>query len=168
MEVSDITATDLRDEIIAPNIFKEYREQVTKRMKDDQYMLILSIYVSSIFQDFESFRKTEVALVEDDIRLVLDEYNSSFIAYELEPGICTFIDLSEALFNIFQPEYEASSNVIVFELDDITMKIKLVVRSGIRAIRFDKKSFSNTILGFIPHLDYKHYTEDISRKTKKT
>ena len=42
-------------------------------------MRILSNYVSSIFQDFESFLRTEVELVEDDIRLSLDEYNSSFI-----------------------------------------------------------------------------------------
>ena len=42
-------------------------------------MPILSVYVSSILKDFESFLKTEVDLVEDDNRLVLDEYNSSFI-----------------------------------------------------------------------------------------
>ena len=74
-----MTATDLPDDIKGPIIFKEYREQVTKRMKDDKYMRILSNYVSSIFQDFESFLRTEVELVEDDIRLSLDESNSSFI-----------------------------------------------------------------------------------------
>ena len=46
------------------------------------YMLILAIYVNYIFQDFESFLRTEVDLVEDDIRLVLDEYISNFISYE--------------------------------------------------------------------------------------
>ena len=33
LDISDITATDLQGEIIAPNIIKKYREQVTKRMK---------------------------------------------------------------------------------------------------------------------------------------
>ena len=47
-------------------------------MNDDKCMRILSIQVSSLFQDFESFLRTEVDLVEDDIRLVLDEYNFSF------------------------------------------------------------------------------------------
>ena len=75
LDIRDITATDLQDEIIAPIIIKEYREQVTKRMKDVKYMLILSMYVDSIFQDFESFLTIEIDLVEDDIRLVLDEYN---------------------------------------------------------------------------------------------
>ena len=34
MEITDITATDLQDDIIGPIIIEEYREQVTKRMKD--------------------------------------------------------------------------------------------------------------------------------------
>ena len=85
--IEDITATDLQDDIIVPIIIEEYNKQVTKRMKDEQYMNILAIYNSSVFQDFESFLRTQIALVEDDIKLVLDEYNSSFITYELEPGI---------------------------------------------------------------------------------
>ena len=164
MYISDITATDLQDEIIAPIIIEENREQVTKRMKDDGYKRILAIYVSSIFQDFESFLRTEIDLVEDDIRLVLDEYNSSFFTYELEPGIYTFRDLSGALFNILQPEDEVFNNSVDIEFDDFTMKPKLVVRSGIIAIRFDEKSFFSTILGFDPFWDYKHYNEYISQK----
>ena len=44
-------------------------------------MRILAIYNSSIFQDFESFLRTEVELVEDDIKMVLDEKNSSFFTH---------------------------------------------------------------------------------------
>ena len=90
--ISDNTATDLQDDLIGPNIIEEYKEQVTKRMKDEQYMNILSIYTRSVFQDFESFIRTQLDLVEDDIKLVLDEYNSSFITYELEPGIYSYRD----------------------------------------------------------------------------
>ena len=50
-------------------------------------MNILAIYTSSVFQDIESFPRTQNDLIEDDVKLVLDEYNSSFITYELEPGI---------------------------------------------------------------------------------
>ena len=32
LDISDITATDLQDDIIGPNIIVEYRDQVTKRM----------------------------------------------------------------------------------------------------------------------------------------
>ena len=101
-------------------------------------MNILAIYTSSVFQDFESFLRTQIDLIEDDIKLVLDEYNSSFITYELEPGIYTFEDISEALFNNLRSKYPGPSNVIDIEYDDITMKTKLVVRSGIIAISFDE------------------------------
>ena len=164
LDISDITAADLQDDIIGPIVIEEYREQVTKRMKDEQYMRILSIYTSSVFQDFESFLRTQIDLIEDDVKLVLDEYNSSFITYELEPGIYTFKDISEALFNILQSEYPGPSNVIHIEYDDITMKTKLVVRSGIIAIRFYKQSFFSTILCFTSGWDYKHYNEYISQK----
>ena len=103
-------------------------------------------------------------MVEDDIKLVLDEYYSSFITYELHPGIYTFKDISEALFNILQTEYPGLSNVIDIEYDDIIMKTKLVVRSGIIAIRFDEKSFFNAVLGFTSGWDYKHYNKYISQK----
>ena len=162
--ISDITATDLQDDIIGPIIIGEYREQVTKRMKDDQYMKILAICKSSVFQDFESVLRTQIDLVQDDIKLVLDEYNSSFTTYELDSGIYTFKDISKALFSILQSEYPGPSNVIDIEDDDITMKTKLVVRDGIIAIRFDEKSFFSTILGFTPGWDYKHYKKYTSQK----
>ena len=98
LDMSDFTATDLQDDIIGPTIFEEIREQVTNRMKDEQYMNFFSNYTSSIFQDFESFLRTQIDLIEDDINLVLDENNSSFITYEITPGIYTFKDISEALF----------------------------------------------------------------------
>ena len=164
LDIEDITAQDLQDEIIAPIIIKEYNEQVTKRMNDDGYMDILARYISSVFQDFESFLRTQIDLVEDDIKLVLDEHNSSFITCELDPGIYTFKDISEAIFNILQSDCPGDCNVIVIEYDDINMKTKLVVQSGIIAIRFDEKSFFSTILGFTPCWDYKHYNEYISQK----
>ena len=87
LDIEDITSADLQDEIIAPIIIEEYKEQVSKRMNDEQYMNFLAFYTSSVFQDFESFLRTQIDLIEDDIKLVLDEYNSSFITYELQPGI---------------------------------------------------------------------------------
>ena len=122
LDISDITATDLQDDIIAPIIIEEYKEQVTKRMKDEQYLNILAIYNSSVFQDFESFLRTQIDLIEDDVKLVLDEYNSSFITYELEPCIYSYKEISEALFSILQSEYPQSDSEILIRLDDITKK----------------------------------------------
>ena len=134
-------------------------------MKTEQYMNIIAGYVGSVFQDFESYLRKKVDLIEDDKnKLVLDKYNSSFITYELQPGIYIFKDISEALFNILQPEYPEPGNAIVIEFDDFTRKTKLVVKSGIIAIRFDEKSFFSTFFGFISGWDYKHYNKYISQK----
>ena len=62
------------------------------------------------------------------------------MTYELQPGFYTFKDFSEVLFSILQPEFPRFRNVIDIEFDDITMKTKLVVRSVIKAIRFDEYS----------------------------
>ena len=164
LDIEDNTAEDLQDDIIGPIIIEVYKKQVTKRMNDEQYMNILARYTSSVFQDFESFLRTQIDLIEGDVKLVLDEYNSSFITYELEPGIYTFKDISEALLIILQIEYPGPSNVINIEFDDITRKTKLVVNIGIIAIRFDEKSFFSTILGFTPGWVYKHYNKYISQK----
>ena len=162
--IEDITAEDFQDDIIGPIIIEDYEEQVTKRMNDEQYMNILAFYTKSVFQDFESFLRTQIDLVEDHIKLVLDEYNSSFITYELQPGIYIFKNFSEAIFNIIQIEHPGPSNVIVIEYDDITMKTKLDVKAGIIAVRFDEKSFFSTILGFTSGWDYKHYNKYTSQK----
>ena len=92
-------------------------------------MEISAGYISSVFQDFESYLRTEIDLVEDDTELVLGEYNSSFITYEIISGIYTLKDVSETIFNILQSEYPGPSNVIAIEYDDITMKTKLVKKN---------------------------------------
>ena len=164
LDIEDITAEDLEDDIIGPIIIEEYNKQVTERMNDEQYMNILAIYTYSVFQDFESFLRAQIDLVEDDIKLVLDEYNSNFVTYELVPGIYRYRDIAEALYYILESEYPSSGSEILIRLDDITRKTKLVVRSGIIAIRFDENSFFSTILGFTPGWDYKHYNQYLSQK----
>ena len=42
-------------------------------MEDVGYMNILAGYFRSMFQDFESYLRTEVDLVNDDIRVILDK-----------------------------------------------------------------------------------------------
>ena len=106
LDISDHTDADLQDDIIGPINIKEYREQLTKRMKDDKYMPILAMYIDSIFRGFKSLRRTEIDLVEDEIRLVLVGFNSNFITYELELRISTLKDTSKAFVNILQPEYK--------------------------------------------------------------
>ena len=93
-------------------------------MKDDNDLPILAKYNDFLFQDFESFLRTEIDLVAEDIRLVSEENNSSSITYELQPGIYAFEDFSKALLNILQPEYELFNNSVDIYYDDITIKTK--------------------------------------------
>ena len=63
-------------------------------------MNILALNTRSIFQHFENYLRTEVHMVEDDIKVFLNEYKSSFITYEIQPGIYSLRDLSQDLLNI--------------------------------------------------------------------
>ena len=47
-------------------------------MKDGKYMDFLGFYIHSIIQDFEHLLRLEIDLIENDIRLVLDEFNLKF------------------------------------------------------------------------------------------
>ena len=96
--------------------------------------------------------------------MVLDKLISSFINYEIQPGFYTFKGLSEALFNILQPEFELYNNSIDIEVDDKTMKTKLVVRTCSIAKKFVEKLFFSTFLGFTPGCDNKQYNENTSQK----
>ena len=157
--IADYTATDLQDDIKGAFIIEEFKEQASERTKSEQYMKILATYTRSVSQDFESFLTREIDLVEDDIKLILDECNSSFVAYGISSGFYTFREISEALFKILHFKYPDSSSDIVIEVDDSTRKTKLVANSGIIAIRFDDKLFFNTVLDFTPRGDYKHYNK---------
>ena len=96
--------------------------------------------------------------------MALGKYKSSFFTHELEPGIYTFEDISEALFTILQPEYPKSSSGIVIEYDNITTESELFLKPSFIAIKFDEKSFFSTIFGFTPGWYYKHYNHYISQK----
>ena len=123
--------------------------------------LLLVTDMQILMIKFEACLKTEIDLVEDDFGLVLDEYISSFITDEIEPGIYTFNDLSQTVSRILQPEgYHCVTDI---EFDDITMKTKLVIRLNDLAKRFDEKSFFNTFLGLTAGWDYEHCNVYISK-----
>ena len=81
-------------------------------------------YPSSVVQEFEGYLRTEVDLIADDIKLVLDKNKSSFNTSELQPGIYTFKDLFEPLFNILQLDY-LESGVEIFIEFDFTRKTRI-------------------------------------------
>ena len=78
---------------------------------------------------------------------------SYFITYELTPGIYTNKDILEAVYTMVDHE-----KTLQIEYDDITMKTKLILtRLGLTfgVLRFNEKSFFNTLLGVTQYWDYK-------------
>ena len=87
-------------------------------------MRIWAIYLYSIIQGFESFLRTEIDLVGDDINLALDDNISGLTTtYEIEPGMCTSKDISEALFNILQTEYDFLTTMLILNLMILPCKL---------------------------------------------
>ena len=90
-------------------------------------------------------------MVEDNIRLVLGQYKSSCAIVGILHSIYTLNRLSQIFIRNLQLEYDGDDNGINIEIDDLSMKIKLVVGSSFLTTRFDEKSFLSTMLGFNPH-----------------
>ena len=152
--VLDTSDEDVQDETKGPLINKGYHSL----FKRDGKGVLLRGYIQSIFQDIESYLRTRVDLAEDDIRLILKQYNLNFLTYEIPPGVYTTRDN----INYFN---KISKGGIQLEYDDITVKTKLLERSEI--VRFDDKSFFSIPLGFSPKWDYKTNIENSSQKIKK-
>ena len=119
--------------------------------------MLLFGYCASSFRDFESYLRLVIGLDERDILLILKEYNSHFITYQLTPGIYTIQDISDAIETF-------SGHEVTIELvyDDITKRVTIVLKFkdgkkkfALGTLRFDKQSFFHTLLGFSPYWDYK-------------
>ena len=146
-------------------IIHEYHKLSHEKKNSDGYTILLLNYSRSQLRDFESYLRIRVGLDEEDIQLILKEYNSHFITFEVSPGIYTIQDISEII-NTFSGHNE----VIEIEYNDVSMKTKTILKYkdsrenfGLGALRFDKKSFFHTLLGHDPYFDYKVpgvYTSD--------
>ena len=150
LDVTDIKDDDLLDEEIRDVIIEEYTKIFLEKINEDGYTILLNGYIQSVFQDFESYLRTE-RVSEDDVELILKQYNSKFKTYELTPGIYSFQDISDAL----KP---FGCHV---EYDDISMKSDLLTN---KILRFDKNSFFKTLLGFSSGWDYKNNNDYVSDK----
>ena len=96
-----------------PRIIGAYNKLRLEKSSTDDYIMLLMGYARSPFRDFESYLRIVVGLDEDDIQLLLKQYNSNFVTYELSPGIYTYEDISEAVYTT--GDHEKTSQV---EYDD--------------------------------------------------
>ena len=149
----NITDEYLQHEIAAPRIIEAYNKLRLQKSSTDGYIILLVYYARSPFRDFESFLRMTGDLDEDDIQLILKQYNSNFVTYELDTGNYTIEDLQKAVYSL--GDHEGTFQI---EFDDSNKKVKLILtRFGdtFGTLRFDEKSFFYTLLGFDPYWDYK-------------
>ena len=162
--IPHITRDHLLDDETASRIIDEYHKLSQEKKNSDGYTILLLNYSRSQFRDFETLR-IRVGLDEEDIQLILKEYNSHFKTYELSPGIYTIKDILDVV-----QTFSCHSDIIEIEYNDISMKTKIFLKYndwrenfGSGTLRFDKKSFFHTLLGHDPYFDYKVpgvYTSD--------
>ena len=157
LNISHITNEHLDDEVLGPRIINEYIKLATEKKNNDGYMILLLGYSRSLFRDFESCLRIVIGLDEEDIQLILKQYNSHFVTYELTPGIYTIQDILDTIHT-----FSDHSEIIEIEYDDIIKKTKIILKYkdgqkkfGLGTLRFDKKSFFHILLGFEAYWDYK-------------
>ena len=155
--IPHITREHLLDDETASRIIDEYHKLSQEKKNTDGYTILLLNYSRSQFRDFETYLRIGVGLDEEDVQLILREYNSHFKTYELSPGVYTIQDISDTVHT-----FSGHSDIIEIEYDDISMKTKIILKYndwrenfGLGTLRFDKKSFFHTLLGHDPYFDYK-------------
>ena len=153
LNIPEITDDLLEDETLAPRIAETYWKLRSDNTSYDGYTILLTGYANSSFRDFESYLRIFVGLEEDDIQLILKQYNEKFVTYELDPGNYNIEDIQKAVY--FLGDHEGTLQI---GYDDLNKKAKLdLTRFGdtFGTLRFDEKSFFHTLLGFTPYWDYK-------------
>ena len=97
--------------------------------------------------NYETFLRSVVGLDEEDVQLILKQYNSNFVTYKLTRGFYTSKDIAEVVHTMGDHE-----GTLQIEYDDISMKTKLILtRFGgtFGTLRFDERYF--LILYWILH-----------------
>ena len=124
---------------MAPHIAETYRKLRSDKSSHDGYIILLMGYARSPLRDFESYLRIVVGLEEDNIRLILKQYNEKFFTYELDPRNYTIEDLKKVVYPLGDHE-----GTLQIEYDDLDKKVKIILtRFGetFGTLRFDKKSF---------------------------
>ena len=70
------------------------------------YYIIIFCCGKSPLRDFESYFRNLAGLNEDDIQLILKQYNSKFFTYKISSGLCTYTELAEVLSRSFKTDFE--------------------------------------------------------------
>ena len=83
---------------------------------------------------------------EHDFQLILKQFKSNFVTYQLSPDVCTINDFSEFVYT--RGDHEGTLKI---EHGDTSIKPKLTLKrfgGSFGTLIFDEKSLSCIILGF--------------------
>ena len=151
LNIPNIRDDHLEDETLAPRIAETYWKLRSDKSKHDGYTILLTGYANSSFRDFESYLRIIIGLEEDDIQLILKQYNEKFVSYELDPGNYTIEDIQKAVYPLGDHE-----GTLQIEYDDLNKKVRIILTcfgETFETLRFDEKSFFHTLLGFDAYWD---------------
>ena len=87
LDISIISYEDPQDKRIRPRIIKAFIKLKTEKRRTDGYYMFLAFYTRSLFRDFQCYLRIVVGLDDDGIQLILKQYNSNFVTYEISLGI---------------------------------------------------------------------------------
>ena len=110
----------------------------SEKSSTDAYPILLTNYASSPLRDFEIYLRFIVGLDEDDIQLILKQYNSKIVTYELPASIYLNKDTSQFVYTIGRHK-----GALRIEYDDVSMETELIL-SNFVLLRFNENSFLNT------------------------
>ena len=121
LNLPKITDDHLEDETIVPHIIEAYRKLRSDKSSHNGYIILLKSYARSPFRDFESFIRIVDGLDEDDIQLILEQYNEKFVTYELELDNYTIEDIQKSVYPLGDHE-----GTLQIEYDDLNKTVKLI------------------------------------------
>ena len=153
LEIPNFSRKHLQDKK-RPRKVKAFEKLETEKRGIDGYYMFLMVYARSPFRDFDSYLRIVVGLDEDDIRLILKQYNSNSVTYEISPGIYSIEIFLEVVYTMRDHEGTLQS-----KYDDRSMETKPILTQfggKFGTLKFDEKYFFKTILGFTSYCDYKH------------
>ena len=120
LKIPNITDDHLEDETLALRIAETYWKLRSDKSNHDGYTILLTGYAESSFRDFESYFRITIGLEEDNIQLILKQYNEKFVSYELDPGNYSIEDIQKAVYSLGDHE-----GTLQIEYDDLNKKVKL-------------------------------------------
>ena len=152
LNFSDFTPSHLQHAKIGPRFIQANSKIRLEKSSTDGYITLSMGYARSPFRDFEIYLTIVIGLDEDDIQLILKQYNSHFITHESSPRIYTVEVILEAVYTMGGQERTLQN-----DYDDTSLKTKLILThfgGTFGVLRFEERYSFNVVLGFTQYWDY--------------